>query len=297
MPNMTQEGRRPDLENLEINGTEQYIADQIFPAFHVTQKAGKLNYQGLVKQGAATKGRQAGEALTTTYLAKASVDWAVASIEKRHGIPYDEVENYGGIEAADAAGGEGARLSVMDAIEADAAAAILGGEGTAVEAGKFIEAVKAAKKAVKRYAGKTVLVVSQSVYDIITELDEVLDRANLFTSVTPADNEQIVALKRTILAMILEVDDILVGDDEFWGVEAYANRAAIIKVAPEDINSHIRKAVFAKQLVYYPADGTRYEIFSFPDNGDKANKYDATAWSKIQIFNAGARVLLTNIGA
>lgn len=288
----TQNSRRPDLETLPLAGTEGYIADQIFPVFHVGQKAGKMNYQTLVAKTAATGNRAAGTALATTYLAKASADWAVAKKEARYGVPFDEVENYGGIESADEAGGEGAKLSVMDAIEADAVSVVFSGTGTAVTAGGFVAAVKAAKNKIKRYVGKTVLVLSQTAYDAICEDESVQDRVTLFTSVTPADNEQILALKKTILCMALEIDYILIGDDEFWGGEN-ASKVALVKVAPADVNSHIRKAVFAKQLAYYPADGSRFEIVSFPDDNDKANKYDATAYYKLQVFNTGAVALMT----
>jgi hypothetical protein len=291
----TQNANRPDLAALPIAGTEQYIAGSIFPVFHVTQKAGKMNYQTLTAKGKATQNREAGTALATTYLAKASVDWAVVSEEKRYGIPYAEVENYGGIEAADQAGAEGAILSVMDAIETSAVTAVLGGAGTAVEKGRFVAAVKAAKAKIKRYTGKTVLVLSQTAYDTVCEFEDVQERVSLFTSVTPADNEQIVALKKTILCMALEIDDILIGDDEFWGVEGKADRAALVKVSPEDINSHMRKAVFGKNLVYYPADGSQFLVSSFADDNDKANKYDAESFYKIQIFNAGACAVLTGI--
>lgn len=296
-------GRRPDLENMPVPGLEKLIANKIFPVQKVANKSGKAYFRSLVtKVAASTDQRQAGTAPETTYLTATNKDFSVSPVEKRYGLEYHEVDNYGGIEATDNAGGEGAKTSVIEAIENQAVAIVLGGAGTAVT-DEVIRVVDQAKKKVKRYAGRLVVIMSEECYGNVMTYPDIRRRLRSFTSVQPADNEQILTLNRVLLAMVLGVEEVIIGDDEYWGAIIgegaaavnYAERMAIARIAPDTENSHRMKPVYGKDITYFPSDETRFEVSSFPDDNEKANKYDGTAWHQYMVYNPGACQVLTGI--
>lgn len=297
----TQTGDRPDLRNAVIPGTEKFIAGLIFPPMRVKLKSTYESYAALPPLDTAAQRKRGSAAITETELAGSKILYTVESIEKRFSIPYSEVENYGGIEAADNAGGMGAKLKVMEEIEKDAAAALLNGASDTIAVTDMIKAVKAAKKKIKHYAGKTCLALSETAYDAVCTYPEVRAAIKRFTSVQPADNAQILALKKTILAMVFEVDEIFIGDDTYWaatlttGSVNLAERAAVFKLTDSGEVSHKLFPSFAKDAVYYPYDDTPYKISSFAHDDDKKNKYDAELWHQIVVFNKGACAILTGI--
>lgn len=296
----TANSTRPDLRDMVIPGLEKLIAHQVLPVLRVDKKKHKIYYRQLVPiEPADTTQRTPDTAPETTFLTATSTDYEVKPVEKRYGLEFHEVDNYGGIDVADLAGGEGAKTSVLETIEGQIRDFTLGGSPTAVAADALIAAVKTAKEAIKRYAGRLVIVCSETAYNNMMTYLDVQDRLVRMTSVQPADNTQLLQLRKTLLMTILEVEDILIGDDQYWAVTAsevnYAERAAVVKIAPEGERTENRQPVWAKDVVYYPQDDSMFEMASFADENVKANKYDATAWHIPLAFNAGACQVLSGI--
>lgn len=296
----TSNGPRPDLRDQQVPGLENLIAPVVLPVLKVRNKTGRIYYRDLVtKAKPSTSKRTDDTAPETTFLNSTYIDFSCSPIEKRYGINYDEVENYGGIEAADLAGGEGAKTSIAEQIERNVAKFILGGSTTTAAGDTLIDKVEAAKVKVKRFAGRLAVVMSDAAFQKAMTYPDVVARLRMFRAVTPADNAQVLALKKTLLAMVLEVDDIIIGDDEYWAetVEStdLSARLAVLKIAPSDDNSIKLKPVFARLITYFPDDSSPYEVTSFPDDNVKANKYDGTAWNQTAAFNSAACQVISGL--
>jgi hypothetical protein len=105
------------------------------------------------------------------------------------------------------------------------------------------------------------------------------------------------SLKRTVfkdmLQAIFAVDEVLIADDKFWPY-AYRTTAAIVKIPNAgDELSFVSEPEYGRTMVYWPTDGSEFEINSFADDDLRSNIFDATLWDSIEQFNAGAKSLVT----
>lgn len=300
--NETTLGRRSDLEVAPLPGTEKYVMSKVIPALPKKEKTGTLYYSTLVSANADTQTPNAGDvALTTTYLTASETDFAVAGIADRFGIKFAEVDSYGGINAADQAGGEGAKLSVMNKLEKLTRNALMAKAGTA-QTGAIMADIKIAVKKIKRYKGRKVIVMSESTFDAVKTYPDVRAAIKAFPAYQMADQYNIFELNAAAAASLFNVDEVIIGDDDFWAATEtisaveynFAQRIAVLAVAPPEIDSHRMQAVFAKEVQYYPGD-SRFELTAFPDYNFEANKYDCKAWSKIVVFNADACQVITGV--
>lgn len=119
---ITQEGRREDLEAIEVNPVLGYIGTKAYPVLNTTQKTGTIYHTTLTTDAAAQEALARGTALTTVRLTETANAYSCASAEKRYAIPRDEVKQMGGIEKADRLGGMASKRSVQRALETALAA-------------------------------------------------------------------------------------------------------------------------------------------------------------------------------
>ena len=132
---------------------------------------------------------------------------------------------------------------------------------------------------------------------------EIAARLATFTSVTPADNAQILALKRTLLAMVLEVDEVLIGDDDHWYVATAGGsnnvniqgRGLVVQLPPVEEESHTMDPVLGKTVFYLPDGVQPFILETHPNEDEKANKYDAQYYVDVMTLNASAAYLLDGI--
>ncbi len=295
----TENGRREDLEKLKVNEPEGFIGSIVYPVINRSKKNGTLYYGTLTADSAAQTGRTLGDAPTATNLAASNTTFTCTEIIKRYGVPYSTVDELGGIAGADRKGAMGSKRSVMRKIEDDIAIATLKGTHTAHDVGTDpLDAILAGIQSVKRYAGKTTAVMSDACFRALLKDDAIQTRINRFNAVVPADNSQVLALKKTILEMVIECD-ILIGDDDQWaqttGGTDLSARAAIMKI-PTDVENIMEiDPIYGCAVQYAPDGKSEFQIDTFASDNYKNNFYDATTWRVLKTLNAGALYLLEGI--
>jgi len=307
--NQTEDGRREDLEAIEANPVLSYIGQRFYPVLNVTEKTGSIYYTELTADSAAQEAVSRGTALTPVYVTEAVDTYSVASDEKRYAIGRDEVQQMGGIEKADKLGGAASKRSVQRIAET-AIALQLQTVGThqsaAHEAGKFIAEANVAREAIRLYPGKTVFTCAFTTFNAIMRFTEILNQFSLSALMLGGGEAKDViagspAALKMILGGILSVDEVIVGDDDHWGVDIGASgigcNGVFVKLPGVDEFSHKMDPVLGKFVQYLP-DGTQpYIVESWYNKELKSNIYDAESWNAIAELNPEAAYVLTDIVA
>ncbi len=312
MNKKTQKGSRPDLVKIEVNAPQGYIGHRIFPVLKRAKKSGTVYYGQVTADDAAQTGRTAGNAPNATILTSTKTTFVAAERIKRYAIPFDEVEQLGGIAAADRKGASASKRSCMRSIEADHAIKLLGiANASTTDVGTdIIAAVKAGVKAVKRYAGKTALVCSEEAYELIIQNQAVKDAfVDRYGKLAVSTMESLSDVNRSMLASVLGVKEVIIGDDDHWAAtvgtaEGAAQdatdlgaRAAVVKIAPDNLDERIEELAVLGATVQYSPENGPFDITSFADENDKLNKYDAQGFDDIKVLNSGASFVLAGVDA
>lgn len=301
----TEDGRREDLELplLELNPYHGAIGTRILPITQTGQKAGTYYYQVLQADAAAQTGRTVTAAPTRVNITENSGTYSVAEIIKGYTIPRSSVPTqFRTMARADMVGAKAALRSVLRKHETDVAAQLLGSQNADI-LDSFIGAARTGLKTIKRYPGPKALVASQTVFQKIMDYTEITARFNAASAqISGLDAEAIIARDpqalKLVLAAIIGVDEVLVGDDDIWydGDSAYQDRAALVVLPREEELSEIEEPVYGKTYRYLP-DGQEYPFYieSLYDGDDKLNKYDALTWYSLEVMNSGAAYVLGGI--
>lgn len=303
----TEEGRREDLEAIEVNPVLGYIGTKAYPVLPTTQKTGTIYYTALTADSAAQAAVARGTALTTVRLTESSATYSCASVEKRYAVPRDEVKQMGGIEKADRLGGMASKRSVQRALETALAAQLqtAGSHQTAAHvAGAFITEANTALNAIRRYPGQRAMMMGKSVFHGIMRFTEVLNQFSLSALALGGSSAEAVLAGRPealkmLLAGIVGVDQVLVGDDDHWGVDVGSSgigcNAVFLALPGEDEFSHKLDPVLGKLVQYLPDGKQPYLIESYYDLSLKENCYDAEVWYSIEEYCAEAAYVLTDV--
>jgi hypothetical protein len=305
----TETGRREDLEAIEVNPVLGYIGTKAYPVLETTQKTGTIYHTTLTADSDAQAAlARDGTALTRVRLLETANAYSCASVEKRYAIQRDEVKQMAGIEKADRLGGMAAKRSVQRYLESALATQLqtVGTHQTAAHvAGAFITEAWTALEAIRRYPGKRALICGKSVFNGIMRFTEVLNNFSL-AAVALGGGEggkDIIgghpnALKM-LLAGILAVDEILVGDDAHWGVDVGSAgigcNAVFLALPDPDEFSHKLDPVLGKLVQYLPDGKQPYIVESWYDDNLKENIYDAEVWYSIEEYNPEAAYVLTGV--
>lgn len=304
---ITQEGRREDLEQLETNPYLGYIGPKVYPVLPTTQKVGDIYAAVLTTDSAAQAGLARGTALTTVRLTESANAYSCASLEKRYAVSRDEVKQMGSIEKADRIGGLASKRSVQRALETALAAQLqtVGSHTTAAHvAGSFISEAQIALSAIKRFPGRKALIVGESVFRGILGFTEVKNQFSLAAlAIGGGSAEDILAGRpnalKMLLAGIVGCDEVLVGDDDHWGVGVGSSgigcNAVFAALPGEDEFSHKLDPVLGKLVQYLPDGKQPYIIESYYDLSLKENVYDAETWYSIEEYNPTAAYVLTDV--
>jgi len=292
--------RRPDLEQLVVNPPTEYIGYRVFPSEFKRQQSGTIYYVGINGGTVAQSGRsQQGGSISKTYIASSYTTFSCSEKVGRFAIPAIEVDNMGGVEKSDEVGGRAAKRSVMAAIEGAQAVALFGGTSSVYAYstyGDFFATVDAAFADVRLYAGRTALVCAASTYRDIIRLPEVKERL-AFTGFNFADPSAVLSINKDVLLSCLKgvfgVDEILVGDDAYWGGDN-AGKAVICKLPSEEEMSYKMNAELGKTITYQIED-TPFAIESHPDETLRENVYDGVVYCDVKVLNVGARAIITGI--
>ena len=289
----TQNSRRPELEALEVNAPEGYIGNRLYPKETVAQKTGTIYFTPAGAKVTAESDRdpKTGE-LTRNFFAASKVTYATSTVEARISVPRDEVEQFGGVDAADQYGATAVKRAVLAKQEKAAADAATAGDGTAVADGTFFAGVRTACKALKPYAGTLALVMSFEAYGKLLDFEEVRKRLT-FNGGSVMDREALESLKPEVLKDMLQnvfaVQEILIGDDEFWP----ADKIVVAKLPSDQPLSYKLGAELGKTIAYASDGAEICEIESAANTDLLVNDYTAISYFKVTEFNAGARQVLT----
>ena len=306
----TENSRREDLEAIEVNPVLGYIGTRFYPVLNTTQKTGTIYHTTLTADSAAQEGlARTGTPLTTVRLAETANTYSCTSVEKRYGIPRDEVLQMGGIEKADKLGGMGSKRSVQRVLETALAAQLqtVGSHQTATHAsGQFLAEANVAREAIRRYPGKLAFACSFTVFNAIMRFTEVLNQFSLAALMLGGGDAKSViagspAALKMILGGILSVEEVLVGDDDHWGVGISSGgigcAGVFVKLPDPEEFSHKMDPVLGKLVQYLPDGKQPYIIESWYKDDLKENIYDAEQWYSIEEYNPEAAYVLDELVA
>lgn len=287
----TAEGRRPDLEAMEVAPPEGYIGSQLMPTFETTERTGTVYYQSTsgaaLAESAAETGRSVSTAPSEQAVAADSTTWTCAEVIDRTYITPAEAKCMGGMEKADMIGAKVAKRNVMNAIENAIRAKVLSGvtPSATFDASKFLLQVQTGLEAMRLYDGEKVLygasicikgVIRSMLAD--SQMGPVFSRIVSGTAPTVALGGMNLKILTEALAVFLGVDRVVAGRDSNWNIAAASGRIGLMTADNSgDPLSHKWKAVYGKNFLYLPDGKQPFTIETFYDNDDLTNKYTCYA--------------------
>jgi hypothetical protein len=302
----TETGERPALAAMEVNSPEGFIGSQIMPTVPVTQKSGIVYYSTVTADAAAQTNRSTGAAPAGVQISQSNTTFTAAEAIKRGSITPDEAKGMGGIDKADEIGAKYSKRQVMRYLESDIAALVMdSGSNTDAhfDPAKVQTQIQTALQSLRLYEGKTALVAST--FNLKSMLQAMLTdsvygpaMARLVTGSSGVDAVRGLSLEawKQSLAIFLNVDQVLAGDDGIWNATAIAGRMSIIKIDDSaDELSHKWKPVYGKVFQFLPDGRQPWLIESIADRLTKNNHYDATLWYDAVVFNSAANYTFDGI--
>jgi anti-anti-sigma regulatory factor len=289
----TENGDRPDLAVLPVAQPIGYVGGMVFPTANVFQKAGTVNYQGLVADSSAQTNRAQGAAPSATVIAEATSEFSCGERIKRYVVDWTRVLSYGGVPGSDRVGSKAAKRSVLNSLETAQLAVLIDAAGTDITS-SIIDGILGAAYAVRRYSGKLAFVCNQGTYRYMIQQSAIT--ALLSRSFTNLSAEQVMSLSPDVFKAMLKglfaFDEVLIGDDAFWpATRTYT--AAVCKIPDgTDPESHLIEPELGRTMVYLPEGGSQWTVSSFADEDIRSNVYDAMVWDSIEQFNSGAKSLV-----
>jgi len=280
---------RQDLEALEAVFPETYIGHLIYPTLKVAQRVGDIYFNDIAADSAAQTGRSVGTAPTAVTVASGRVAYSCSEVIKRYRIGFSEVEQMGGIEAADEIGARAAKKSVVDAIEGAIQTVIVGGSADAnYSANAVVTAVRSAINNVVDCAGTLAVVMSWDTYNTIVEYTDVQERLT-YTGVARLPGEVVRGVDPVIMAQVFGVQKCLIGDPDVWTTD---DAIAIVKLPAQDQFSYKLRPEYGRNVVYQ-TDGSEFVIEVAKNDDARAWDYDCYAWYDLAEMNAEGHYLLT----
>jgi len=300
-PYYTDTGNRPDLAALPVGLPEGYIADLIYPVIPTMDKSGTVYYSTATALADAETGRVAGAAPGGTQLSNSTTTFTCVEAIKRYSVTPDEAKQKGGVSVADVQGAEAAKRSVMRYIEADVASLVLSGTASAsFDAAKVIGQVQDAVDSMEIYEGVSTLITSTKTAKAMVQqlladstsgkiLARVVSGSNPSTAITGLNW----AAWKDALAMLLGVDQVLLGKSSIWNATAIKGRFAIAML--QNDADHKGAAVLGRRYQFLPDGVNPWYVESIADRLTKNNHYDASLWYDAITLNAGAKYLFGGV--
>jgi len=215
---------RPDLAAVEVQQVTPYLAPRLLPALNRHQKIGNQYYVAVDSDVAAQTGRTLGAAPTATTLASASDTFSCTEAIKRVLIPDDEVALMGDLNRAQQKAARIGKRSILRAKEDAAEALITAGAGaTADILGSIRNALDVGIDAVQRVPGRLTLACGWTTFRRLGRYTEVTNTlANTGVAImnqlqlTRSPDSGVRNVAAGILAEVLGLEEIIVGDDDHW---------------------------------------------------------------------------------
>jgi len=291
--------RREDLEALEVQYPEGYIAQRLIRTISVPQRSGDFFYTGIQvsNPAGAKKNRTKGESVPHRVILDKEGEFHCTSNEDRALVPYQHAEQ-NGMDYADRAGARSVKKTLAKTYEEEVAHLIMGGASITIgdHENSFIKTIDAIRDSMADVQGRLVLVLGRKAFRRITGRTEIQERMK-FTGVATQEGIVVRGIKPEILAQIIDVDEVIVGRDEFWSGASVDiggndtdlnNRCALYKVAPEGLQM--------EDLILDPVFGCRFQTTEASDNmpyiikvwdwdDKKSHVYDAEGYSELKVLN------------
>jgi hypothetical protein len=283
-----------------------YIGARLLPLIPKRDKTGNLYYKTLDADSAAETRANSIAAITRQLISNANKAYAVGEAVKAYQIPEDDVKNYGSIEAADRIGVAASCRSVVRAHEKAVADLFLtSGNYNAAEVVNDVNIlVKLQEKAylVGRYYGRTVLVAGLNWFQkfalssaVSAKLTAIIGNAfnrEMFEAAVAGNTPVALNMMRALLPF----DEMLIGDDAFWGKEGYEDFAFVTKVAPANVAADpelfeevLRENPVLGATPWYLPDPAAQDILftarSYFDEDNDCNVYKAKGLFDVELLN------------
>ena len=287
----TVEGRRPDLEAMEVAPPEGFIGAQLMPTFETADRTGTVYYQGTsgaaIAESTAETSRGASTAPAEQAIAASTTTWTCAEVIDRTYITPSEAKSMGGMEKADQIGAKVAKRNVMNAIENAIRAKVLGDPtpSATFDASKFLLQVQTGLESMRLYEGEKILygstiAIKGVIRSMLTDsqMGPVFSRIISGTAPTVALGGMNLKILTEALSVFLGVDRVVAGRDSNWNVAATPGRVGLMTADNSgDPLSHKWKAIYGKNFLYLPDGKQPFTIETFYDNDDLTNKYTCYA--------------------
>lgn len=298
---MTDFGRRPDLEALEVNPPIGYIGDRIYPRTPSRFNAGTKSGITLPQYAAAQTNRTDGQAPTATLIVNVDKSYTCTETIARFGKSAKQTMDTGNIYKVDEQGATGAIYSYMYTMEQKRLTALVTPIASTydnlitAQAGDSVRSLLVgAFKAMHRYQGRRVLIMGAGALErLVNSLDfrtfyqgmPFVRRDALLDG-----REQIVSAMQTVFL----VDEVLIGDDTIQNAAGNAyllnENTVVCAVIPSEPtvteDSYTYQPELGRTVTYQPFEGLKpFQMESFPDGKDMVNLYTAYGMSDVIEFN------------
>ena len=294
--------RRPDLE-AQAYKDPGFISMQLFPAMAKAVKAGTYYYQDVYSETLVQTDRTLASAPTAVAIASSSSTWSMAELIKRYKSDASEIEQLGGLDAAQAKGARAGKRLVMGRIEDLAITAIFGAAATYSNANimaNFLAALDTAKETVQDYAdGRLAIFGAKRVIQRLKRYDEVVARMQ-FTGVLPSSIRDVRSVSDMQLAAALGVDVVLAGPTTPWlGTSSVYDGWLGVCVLPDattDADEEIQLGrTFVMPVPSSENPGNIFTVETYYSDDLKSEVVDTTAWTSLEVMNKEACYILKGI--
>lgn len=298
---MTDFGRRPDLEALEVNPPIGYIGDRIYPRTPSRFNAGTKSGITLPQYAAAQTSRTDGQAPTTTLITNVDKSYTCTETIARFGKTAKQTMDTMNIYKVDEQGATGAIYSYMYTMEQMRLTQLVtpipttqDNLITASASDSVRSLLVSAFKAMHRYQGRRVLIMGAGMLEkLVNSLDfrtfyqgmPFVRRDSLLDG-----REQLVSAMQTVFL----VDEVLIGDDTILNSAGNASilndTTVVCAVIPSEPtvteDSYTYQPELGRTVTYQPYEGLRpFQVESFPDGKDMVNLYTAYGMNAVVEFN------------
>lgn len=296
--------KRPDLEAAPYKDPG-HIHKFIFPFFERMVKAGTLYYQDIVSDVTAQTDRTLGTAPTAVRIDSASTTWSLSEYIKRVKVDASEIEQLGGLLAAQMKAARHGKRAVADDLEALAIAATFGDAanlaGNVDILTSFLAALDTAKETIMDVAdGQVAIFGARKIIGRLKRYNEVVERMT-FTGVLPGAVRDVRSISDVQLAAALGIDTILAGPStasaKGWlgGSSAYDGYVGVV-ILPDPGTDPDEEIQFGRMVsMNSGSNGELMAVESYYSDDLRSEVVDTVAWANLKAFNKECAYILKGI--
>lgn len=308
---MTDWGRRPDLEALNVNPPIGYIGDRLYPRTPSRFSAGTLSGMTLPTYAAAQTSRTDGNAPTTTLISNNEVSYTCTEIISRYGKTAKQTMDTMDIYRCDEQGGAAAiRAMMYDLEKTRLTAAVTPVTGnynkiTGTSSDNILDLVTNALEAIRLYHGVRVLVMGAA---MLQKFGRCADITNFYGAAPVERRDALLDIRERIVSAIQSVfllDEVLIADETILNASSnpiFDANTIVAAVIPHENEvtewSYTLTPELGRTVVYQPYEGLKpFQVESFPNMNTRTNCYDAVTRSAVVELNPMAKRIIdcTNV--